>query len=65
VPFASVLVKVEARTGFLDHLVHAGGKVNRPAELKRNLIYVIIAEATNMGLTAMAESCGVPHDVLT
>ncbi|MGX6608240.1 Tn3 family transposase [Micromonosporaceae bacterium Da 78-11] len=64
VPFASVLVEVDARTGFLDHLVHAGGKVNRPAELKRNLIYVIIAEATNMGLTAMAQSCGVPYDVL-
>jgi hypothetical protein len=64
VPFASVLVEVDARTGFLDDLVHAGGKVNRPAELKRNLIYVIIAEATNMGLTAMAESCGVPYDVL-
>jgi TnpA family transposase len=38
--------------------------LSRPAELKRNLIYVIIAEATNMGLTAMAESCGVPYDVL-
>ncbi|MFI2577420.1 Tn3 family transposase [Streptomyces rochei] len=64
VPLASVLVEVDARTGFTDHLVHAGGKVNRPAELKRNLMYVIIAEATNMGLTAMAESCGVPYDVL-
>jgi hypothetical protein len=47
VPIASVLVEVDARTGFTDHLVHAGGKVNRPAELKRNLLYVIIAEATN------------------
>jgi len=64
VPFASVLVEVDAHTGFLDHMIHAGGKVNRPPELKRNLIYVIIAEATNMGLTAMAESCGVPYDVL-
>ncbi|GIJ28257.1 DDE transposase [Micromonospora qiuiae] len=64
VPIASVLVEVDARTGFTDHLVHAGGKVNRPAELKRNLMYVIIAEATNMGLSAMAESCGVPYDVL-
>jgi TnpA family transposase len=64
VPLASVLVEVDARTGFSDHLVHAGGKVNRPAELKRNLMYVIIAEATNMGLTAMAESSGVPYDVL-
>jgi hypothetical protein len=31
VPFASVLVEVDARTGFLDHMVHAGGKVNRPS----------------------------------
>ena len=64
VPIASVLVEVDARTGFTDHLVHAGGKATRPAELKRNLLYVIIAEATNMGLGAMAESCGVPYDVL-
>ena len=64
VPFAAALVEVDARTRFCDHLIHAGGKVNRPAELKRNLIYVIVAEATNMGLAAMAESCGVPYDVL-
>jgi len=60
VPIASVLVEVDARTGFTDHLVHAGGKVARPAELKRNLMYVIIAEAPTMGMSAMAESCGVP-----
>jgi hypothetical protein len=64
VPVASVLVEVDARTGFLDHLVHADGKVTRPSELKRNLIYVLVAEATNMGLGAMAESCGVPYEVL-
>src|SRR5439155_1470029 len=64
VPIASVLVEVDDRTGFTDHLVHAGGKVARPPDLKRNLLYVIIAEATNMGLGAMAESCGVPYDVL-
>ena len=64
VPIASVLVEVDARTGFTDHLTHAGVKVTRPPDLKRNLLYVIIAEATNMGLGAMAESCGVPYDVL-
>ncbi len=31
VPIASVLVDVDTMTGFTDHLVHAGGKVNRPA----------------------------------
>ena len=61
---AALLVEVDARTGFLDSLSHAGGKVTRSGELKRNLIYVLIAEATNMGLTAMAEACGVPYDVL-
>ena len=50
-----MLVEIDARTGFTDHLVHAGGKVTRPPDLKRNLLYVIIAEATNMGLGAMAE----------
>jgi len=64
VPIASVLVEIDARTGFTDHLVHAGGRVTRPPDLKRNLLYVIIAEATNMGLGAMAESYGVPYDVL-
>ncbi len=64
VPLTSVLVEVDARTGFLDKLVHAGGKVSQPVELKRNLIYVIVAEATNMGLHAMADCCGVSYDVL-
>jgi hypothetical protein len=64
VPIASVLVELDARTGFTGHLVHAGGKVSRPPDLRRNLLYVIIAEATNMGLTAMAESCGISYDVL-
>jgi hypothetical protein len=36
--------------------VHAGGK--------RNLLYVIIAEATNMDLIEMAASAGVSYDVL-
>jgi hypothetical protein len=38
VPLASVLIEIDARTGFTDHLVHAGGKVNHPPELKRNLL---------------------------
>lgn len=33
-------------------------------DLRRNLLYVIIAEATNMGLSARAESCGVSYDTL-
>src|SRR6266571_820051 len=49
VPIASVLVEIDARTGFTDRLTHAGGKASRPPDLRRNLLYVIIAEAVNMG----------------
>jgi len=61
---ASLLIEVNQRTGFLDHLAHAGGKVARSPELARNLYAVIIAQASNMGLTAMAEASGIPYDVL-
>ncbi len=64
VPIASVLVEIDARTGFTDLLTHAGGMATRPPDLRRNLLYVIIAESTNMGLSAMSESCGVPYDTL-
>ncbi|XLD92355.1 Tn3 family transposase [Polymorphospora sp. A560] len=65
-PFAPAVL---AAVGFVggpgtEWLLHAGGKVSRPAELERNLLYVIIAEATNMGLSAVAELCGVSYDVL-
>jgi hypothetical protein len=60
VPIASVLVEIDARTGFTDLLTHAGGMATRPPDLRRNLLYVLIAEATSMGLAAMSESCGVP-----
>ena len=49
VPLASVLVEVDARTGFADHLAHARGKVARPAELKRN------SEAILRGVDTAAE----------
>jgi hypothetical protein len=64
VPLASLLVEVDARTGFTDHLVHAGGQVTRSAELKRHLLYVIIAEAANMGLGEMAASAEISDEAL-
>lgn len=64
VPLASLLVEIDARTGFTDQLAHAGGKVTRSAELKRHLLYVILAEATNTGLAEMAASAGISADVL-
>ncbi|MFC3494786.1 Tn3 family transposase [Glycomyces rhizosphaerae] len=64
VSLAALLVEIDAKTNFLDALTHAGGKVARSPELKRNLFYVLLAEATNMGLETMADSCGVSYDTL-
>ncbi len=66
-PFAtivSLLIEMDARTGFLDAFTHAGGKQARSPELKRNLVAVLIAGATNLGLTRMAEASGISYDTL-
>ncbi len=63
-PIVSLLIELGQRTGFLDCFTHAGGKAARSSELKRNLIAVLLAHATNLGLTRMADGCGIPYDVL-
>ena len=67
-PFASIaslLIELDARTGFLDCFTHAGGrKLAKSAEAKRNILAVLIAMATNLGLGRMSEACGVSYDVL-
>src|SRR6266567_4190525 len=64
-PIASLLIELDQRNRFLDCFVHAGGrKQARSAELKRNILAVLIAMATNLGLARMSEACGVPYDVL-
>lgn len=64
-PIASLLIELDRRTGFLDCFTHAGGKQARTPELKRNLLAVLIASATNLGLVRMAEACGITYDVLS
>ncbi|PZS32925.1 MAG: Tn3 family transposase [Pseudonocardiales bacterium] len=64
-PIASLLIELDHRTGFLACFIHAGGhKQAQSVELKRNILAVLIADATNLGLTKMAEACGVPYGVL-
>lgn len=64
-PIASLLIELDARTGFLDCFTHAGGrKLSKSAEGKRNILAVLIAMATNLGLGRMSEACGVSYDVL-
>jgi TnpA family transposase len=63
-PIVSLLIEMDKRTGFLDCFTHAGGKQARSPELKRNLIAVLLAHSTNLGLTRMADACGISYDVL-
>ncbi len=63
-PIVSLLIELDKRTGCLDCFTHAGGKQARSPELKRNLIAVLISHSTNLGLTRMADACGISYDVL-
>ncbi|MFB9682110.1 Tn3 family transposase [Streptosporangium vulgare] len=65
VPIASLLIELDVRTKFLDCFTHAGGrKINLSVETRRNILAVLIAGATNLGLTRMSEACGVSYDTL-
>src|SRR6266581_1418001 len=65
VPIASLLIELDARTNFLACFTHAGGrKSTQSVELKSNILAVLIAGATNLGLTRMSEACGVSYDTL-
>ncbi|MGH3565747.1 MAG: Tn3 family transposase [Pseudonocardia sp.] len=64
-PIVSLLIEVDKRTGFLDCFTHAGGKQSRSPELKRNLIAVLLSHSTNLGLTRMADACGISYDSLS
>jgi hypothetical protein len=64
-PIASLLIELDGRTGFLDCFTHAGGKkLAHSPELRRNILAVLIALATNLGLARMSEACGISYDVL-
>ncbi|MEU7005010.1 Tn3 family transposase [Nonomuraea sp. NPDC046570] len=64
-PIASLLIELDARTGFLDCFTHAGGKkLATSPELKRNILAVLISQATNLGLVKMSEACGISYDTL-
>ncbi|WP_329430295.1 Tn3 family transposase [Streptosporangium sp. NBC_01495] len=63
-PIVSLLIELDKRTGYLDCFTHASGKQARSPELKRNLIAVLLAHSTNLGLTRMADACGISYDVL-
>jgi TnpA family transposase len=51
VDLPSLLIEVDAWTGFTDHLLHAGGATHRFPDLRRNLYAAVMAQATNLGFT--------------
>ena len=63
-PIVSVLIELDRRTGFLDCFTHAGGATPRSRELKRNLLAVLVSQATNLGLVRMADASGIAYDTL-
>jgi len=63
-PIVSLLIELDKRTGLLDCFTHAGGRQTRTSEVKRNLIAVLISHSTNLGLTRMADACGISYDIL-
>ncbi|MEU4708174.1 Tn3 family transposase [Nocardia salmonicida] len=63
-PIVSLLIELDKRTGYLGCFTHASGKQARTPELKRNLIAVLLAYSTNLGLTRMGEACGISYDIL-
>jgi len=63
-PIVSVFIELDRHTGFLDCFTHAGGATPRSRELKRNLLAVIVAQATNLGLARMADASGIGYDTL-
>ena len=64
-PVASLLIELDGRTNFLSCFTHAGGKkLTQSPELRRNILAVLIALATNLGVARMSEACGISYDVL-
>jgi TnpA family transposase len=55
VKITELLIEVDTWTGFTQHFNHI--KTDEPAPDKNLLLTVILADAINLGLTKMAESC--------
>ena len=63
-PIASVLIKLDGAPGSWTASARARRGETRSPELKRNLIAVLIAQATNLGLARTADACGIAYDTL-
>ena len=64
---AELLIEVDTVTNWTDHLTHAGGGTPRHPDIEhRRLLYAaVLAQASNFGITRMAELSGLSADALT
>ena len=62
VELAEVLIAVDRACGFSEHLLHASGAKARSPTMLAHLYAAILAQATNLGPTAMARSSGLSYD---
>jgi hypothetical protein len=63
-PIVSLLIELDGGIGLLDCFTRAGGKQTRSPQLKRSLIAVLLSHSTNLGLTRMADACGISYEIL-
>ncbi|MDQ3677621.1 MAG: Tn3 family transposase [Actinomycetota bacterium] len=57
VSLAALIIDVDRDTAFMDELPHAGGQQARSPERRGQLFAALVAAATGMGYTRMAEAC--------
>jgi TnpA family transposase len=62
VELAEAVIHVDAQCGFSEHLLHIAGVTTRSPAMLMHLYAAILAQATNLGPTAMARSSGLSYD---
>lgn len=61
IELADLLIEVDGWTGFSRHFEHATGREARNGEMQTHLYAALLAQACNLGLTAMAEISDISY----
>ena len=62
VELTDLIIAMDAACGFSQHLTHSGGASRRTPEMLAHLYAAIVAQATNLGPTAMARASDLSYD---
>lgn len=63
VEITEVVIAVDRRCGFTEHLFHTAGARSRTPAMLTHLFAAILGQATNLGPTAMARSSGLYEQI--